>query len=301
MDTPPEPTPNPDVEAIARAVPGWERLPLTIVPVADPAGGNHFRVEAEGEAFVLHLPPVGTASVGAGRDVGDEASRLAQAAGAGPPVHAYLEDRGCLVTRVVPGERIPQADFVREGVLAAIVGSVRAIHACPPIASTFSVFRVVDEYRRLTQERRIAVPAILDDACARARRIESSLGPHAEPAAVCHNDLGNANVLLDAGHAWIVNYEYAGMGDPFFDLGTLCVDHRLPPATQDLLLRQYFGTVSDSHRARLRLMRFLAGYRRAMERLARDGASAEPDLAQMREELHDDGLDRLLLQAKGRV
>ena len=270
MDTPPEPPADTDVEALARAVPGWGRVPLAIEPVAGPDGGHRFRVDAGDDAFVLHLPSTGTASVGAGLDAGCEASRLAQAAGAGPPVYAYLEDRRCLVTRAVEGRRVREDDFLRVGVMAAVVGSVRAIHACPPVASTFSVFRVVDEYRRRAQERDIAVPAVLDDACARARRIETSLGPSAGPATVCHNDLRNANVLVDAGHAWIVDYEHAGMGDPFFDLGTLCVENGLSLTTQDLLLRQFFGSVRDAHRARLTLMRFLAGYRRAMARLARE-------------------------------
>ena len=36
---------------------------------------------------------------------------------------------------------------------------------------------------------------------------------------------------------WIVDYEYAGMGDPFFDLGNLAVNNGLDDAAQELLLR----------------------------------------------------------------
>ena len=54
--------------------------------------------------------------------------------------------------------------------------------------------------------------------------------------ATCHNDLLNANFLLDGDHVWIVDYEYAGMGDPFFDLGNLAVNNGLTPEAQETLL-----------------------------------------------------------------
>jgi thiamine kinase-like enzyme len=47
-----------------------------------------------------------------------------------------------------------------------------------------------------------------------------------------HNDLLNANFLLDGDHTWIVDYEYAGMGDPFFDLGNLSVNNGLDDGAQ---------------------------------------------------------------------
>ena len=41
------------------------------------------------------------------------------------------------------------------------------------------------------------------------------------------NDLLEANFLLRDGHVWIVDHEYAGMGDPFFDLGNLSINNAL--------------------------------------------------------------------------
>jgi thiamine kinase-like enzyme len=63
---------------------------------------------------------------------------------------------------------------------------------------------------------------------------------------------------------WIVDYEYAGMGDPFFDLGNLSINNGLTADAQELLLRLAFGNVSDDHRARLGLMRIMSDFREAM-------------------------------------
>jgi thiamine kinase-like enzyme len=80
----------------------------------------------------------------------------------------------------------------------------------------------------------------------------------------CHNDLLNANFLLDGDHVWIVDFEYGGMGDPFFDLGNLSINNGLSPEAQELLLRLYFGDVTDAQRARLQLMRIVSDFREAM-------------------------------------
>ena len=45
----------------------------------------------------------------------------------------------------------------------------------------------------------------------------------------CHNDLLNANFIDDGARIRIVDWEYAGMGDPFFDLGNFSINHELTP------------------------------------------------------------------------
>ena len=93
------------------------------------------------------------------------------------------------------------------------------------------------------------------------------------PLVPCHNDLLNANFLLDGDHVWIVDYEYAGMGDAFFDLGNLSVNNGLTPEAQEILLRLYFGRVRDVHRARLALMQLMSDFREAMWGVVQQGIS----------------------------
>jgi thiamine kinase-like enzyme len=46
------------------------------------------------------------------------------------------------------------------------------------------------------------------------------------PQALCHNDLVCQNVLEGDGLA-LIDWEYAGMGDPFFDLAIVVQHHEL--------------------------------------------------------------------------
>jgi thiamine kinase-like enzyme len=252
------------VVELARSVPGWAAADLDISPLEGGITNHNYRIAVDGEVFVLRVPGAETSLLGIDREAEHEAALRADAAGAGPPVFAFLADRGCLVTRFVPGAHIPVQDLEREPILASVVGSMRAIHACAPIRSTFPVFRIVETYRRIAADRGVPIPPAFDEAHARADRIEASLVHHPMPMAVCHDDLLNANFLLDGDHVWVVDYEYAGMGDPFFDLGNLSVNNGLSDDAQEMLLRLYFGSVRDVHRARLALMRIMSDFREAM-------------------------------------
>ena len=258
------PSPDPALEAAIAAVPGWEGRHIGITPITAGITNRNFLIEADHEVFVLRLAGHDTELLGIDREAEWEAGRAAAAAGVGPEVYAFLPQYGCLVTRFVQGAHISEEDLQQQDVLASVVGSIRAFHACPAIRSSFRVFRIVQDYRRLAADRRVTIPAAYDDAHAAADRIEAAFNASPMPPATCHNDLLNANFLLEGDHVWIVDYEYAGTGDPFFDLGNLSVNNGLGSEAQETVLRLYFGHVEDVHRARLALMRIMSDFREAM-------------------------------------
>src|SRR5437899_1372209 len=62
--------------------------------------------------------------------------------------------------------------------------------------------------------------------------------------------------FIDDGHTIrILDWEYAGMGDLFFDLGNFAVNQSLNEEQCALLLRNYFGGVRPADLAHLHLMR----------------------------------------------
>ena len=80
----------------------------------------------------------------------------------------------------------------------------------------------------------------------------------------CHNDLLNANFLDDGERLRIVDWEYAGMGDRFFDLANFSINHELDAAQSEALLAAYFGEVRTPDAQALELMRFMSDFREAM-------------------------------------
>jgi thiamine kinase-like enzyme len=256
--------PDPVLEAAIDAVPGWAGRSVDVTPITTGITNRNFRIELDGEAFVLRLAGRDTDLLGIDREAEVEAVRAAAAAGVGPEVFAYVPEHSCLVTRWVKGEHIAVEDLRREDALSPTVVSIRTFHGCPPIPSAFPVFRIAEDYRRLAAERGVAIPKTYEEVRAVAGRIEQAFARAPMPLTTCHNDLLNANFLRDGDHVWIVDYEYSGMGDPFFDLGNLSINNDLTPDAQELLLALYFGSVSDGHRARLALMRIVSDFREAM-------------------------------------
>jgi len=41
----------------------------------------------------------------------------------------------------------------------------------------------------------------------------------------CHNDYLSENFMDDGEKIWIIDWEYGGYGDPYFDLGDFAVEH----------------------------------------------------------------------------
>jgi thiamine kinase-like enzyme len=255
---------DPALAATIAAIPGWDGLEPVVTPITIGITNRNFRVDIGGESFVVRLSGKDTDLLGIDRAAENEAASAAARAGVAPEVFAYLPERSALITRFVQGSHIPEADLERDDVLGAVVRSVKAIHAGPAIPSSFPVFRIVEDYRAIAEGRGVTVPTAFDEVHAKADDIERSFAAQPLTDRPCHNDLLNANFLLDGDHVWIVDYEYGGMGDLFFDLGNLSINNGLSPDAQELLLRLYFGDVTDAHRARLQLMRIMSDFREAM-------------------------------------
>jgi thiamine kinase-like enzyme len=265
---------DPELAAAIRAVPAWAgREPDAVTPLPGGLTNRNFRVDLGGAAYVVRIPGKDTALLGIDRQAEWEATRAAAAAGVGPEPVAFLPDRGILVTRFLTADPLPADALARDDVLAGVVTAIRTLHAMPAIPSRFSPFQVVRDYRRLAAERDVPIPPAFEEARAAADEIEQACGARPVPLVPCHNDLLSANFLHRDGRVFVVDYEYAGMGDPFFDLGNFAVNHDLPEDAQRAVLTRYAGHASRGALARLRLMRIVSDLREAMWGVVQQGLS----------------------------
>ena len=225
---------------------------------------NHnLKVELDdGETFVLRIVGRDTALLGIDRRVEYEASLAAAAVGVGPEVGAYVESEGYLVTRFIEGEIVPPELMREPATIRRVVAALRPVHMGPPLPGRFDAFRVVEEYRSTAFARGAAVPSEYVRARQIARTIERARGP--VPERPCHNDLLNANFIDDGTRIRIVDLEYAGMGDIFFDLANFAVNHDFDEEMRAELLAAYFGSVRPADLRALEMMRFMSLYREAM-------------------------------------
>jgi thiamine kinase-like enzyme len=222
---------------------------------------RNFRVTLGDGEYVVRQPGKDTQLLGIDRNAERLASELAASLGIAPAVAAVLED--CLVTRFLTCSALgPReiADGVEEVALA-----LRSFHDSPArLPASFCVPELLGRYAEEVERRGGALPAIYAELLAVAARVAAVLGlGRPRP---CHNDLLAGNILRarDGGHIMIVDWEYAGMGDPRFDLGNLSVNNDFDEADDERLLLAYYGEApGDARRAALKLMRVLSDAREA--------------------------------------
>jgi aminoglycoside phosphotransferase (APT) family kinase protein len=262
-----------DLTPVVDAMPGWAGREVRAEALEGGITNRNFRVDVDGETFVVRLSGKDTGLLGIDRDAERRAAQSAHEAGVAPEVIAFLPDHSALVTRFVRGDPLPPADLERPEVMAEVVESIGRIHGMRTLPSTFDVFRIVRVYRETAEEHGVRIPVAFTDSLTVADRIADAFAVRPLPARPCHNDLLNANFLVVDGRVMIVDYEYAGMGDLFFDLGNFSINNGISEEAQERLLRLYFGAVRPAARARLKLMRILSDFREAMWAVVQQGIS----------------------------
>jgi thiamine kinase-like enzyme len=244
-------------------------------PVALDGGitNRNFRLLIGGRDVVVRLPGKDTELLGIDRVAERAATDAAAATGVGPEVVAFLTVPPCLVTRFITGRQLEAGEVRAE--VAEVAAALRAFHAGPPLPSRFDAFAIVDAYHATAVAHGARVPAAYGELIGRAHEIRAAL-THPEHAPVpCHNDLLTANLLHDGARVRIVDWEYAGMGDRYFDLGNLSVNNGFADADDERLLAAYFDAPCTPRRfAALRLMRIMSDFREGMWGVVQTAISA---------------------------
>lgn len=233
---------------------------LKTTPLSGGITNLNFKIEADGKAYVLRITGAGTDLLGIRRDVEYAANLAAGRLGVAPDVLYFIEPEGYLVTRFVPGKKIPPQELARPENIRRFARKIRLFHKNgPSLSGEFNAFRRVEMLSGISQRFNCKFPFDFDWIMQKMREAEDALLKDPYNPTPCHNDLLNLNFLDEdvpgeIGEMRLLDWEYAGMGDIFFDLGNFCHHHRLEDEQIRVLLQEYFGEATDKSFARLHLM-----------------------------------------------
>ncbi len=251
-----------EARRLAEQVAAWAGTSIELRPLPGGITNRNFVATVRGAQFVIRLPGERTDLLGIDRSHEASAAARAAALGIGPALAGELPGAGTMITELVSGTHPTQAQLVER--LAEVVALLRRFHGSGPLAASFPIHRVVERHARDAGKHGVPPPPLYERLRRQSLRIENAFSRAPQPAVPCHNDLLPANLLFAAERIWLLDYEYAGMNDPFFDLANLSVNAGLVAGTEELLLRHYFGTVSPSAWARLQLMKIMSEFREGM-------------------------------------
>jgi thiamine kinase-like enzyme len=231
------------------------------VPLEGGITNRNFKVGFGGSDYVVRLHGKDTDLLGISREAERLANTAAAELGIAPAVAGSFE--GGLVTRYISCASMEPPEITTRA--EEIGRALRRFHdSGVQLPVGFSVPGLLAEYGRLIAERGGRAPDDYERARELAARIVAA-APVRAPRP-CHNDLLAGNLVRErtSDRVMIVDWEYAGMGDPGFDLGNLAVNNDFDEAAEQRLLSAYHeGPPSPAQRARLKLMRLLSDIREA--------------------------------------
>jgi thiamine kinase-like enzyme len=249
-------------EAIDR-VPHWAgATDLKATPLGGGITKNNFRIDIGGESFVLRSVGADTELLGINREVEYAANLAAGKLGIAPEVFYFIRPEGYLVTRFITGRPILPGEICQPENICRVTEVLRKIHNMPDIPGTFDVFRVVADYSAIAHRYRVVFPEEFDQLIKRIHKAEQTLHVRPLTPRPCHDDLLNANFLAN-GQIYVLDWEYAGMGDIFFDLTNFSDHHELNDEQDRWLLNCYFREVTPTHWAHLKIMKIMSDLREA--------------------------------------
>lgn len=207
--------------AALAAIPGMEGAAIVGPLAAGPTNAT-WLVEQDARHWVLRLDMPEIGSLGLDRESERQVCTAAAAAGITPEYRCFDPAAGIYLRRYVPGRALSGDDLGYPRTLDRLAAVLRTLHALPLAGRAFDPAAAVRRYAAQLGSRAASELA--------GRALASLEGPAAGEGrfATCHNDLVAENVLQTAaGDLLLIDWEYAGVGDPMFDLAVVIRHHGL--------------------------------------------------------------------------
>ena len=209
-----------------------------------------FLVVADDAQFVVRIGCDNALTLGIDRVAEQEAITFAEEAGIAPEALLFTQPEGHLVTRYLSGAHGFSVDeFVAPTMVARAAALLREVHGLGRVERRFDPYTDIRRWVGVLRARGVTLPDRLGPLLGLVEdtKRERARTPAAE-LVLCHNDPYHLN-FLDDGSLWLIDWEYAGMGDAMYDLAG--IGYRLDSEGRDHLLTSYFGGVEPAAREHL--------------------------------------------------
>jgi thiamine kinase-like enzyme len=252
-----------DIERLCRAiVPGTGAIEVR--PLAKGLISETYRVVRDGHSYALKTAAPQRGDFGL--DLAWEAQVLERAGSLGlaPPL-VYCDLERAVLSRWVAGRTFSPIEVRRAANITKIAQLLRRVHALlvPPPPRVMSPMSWIQVYGAALSRRTRRTRGAFDGAlrAAAESRLQQLADLPAAAGVVCHSDLHALNVMQADEILTLLDWEYAHVSDPLWDLAGWAANNDLEPETQRELLMNYLGTAPTAAEwQRLRLLMWLYDY-----------------------------------------
>ncbi|GAA3517064.1 phosphotransferase family protein [Aeromicrobium panaciterrae] len=249
-----------ELDALLDQVPALTGSPRRIEELSGGLTNRNLKVTTPDGVYVARLNLSDSELLDIDREAEAFNTRAAEQSGVGAPYVDYRPDLGLLVIGFIEGRTYVDADLRAPGALDRVAIALRMLHAGPRFQNEFDMFTRQATYLRTCTERGFKVPDGYADFAADFARIRDALGVSPVDTVPCNNDLLAGNIVDDGDKLWLIDYEYSGNNDPFFELGNCWTECELDDEHLGELVTAYVGHESPKLIARTRLRAVTSRY-----------------------------------------
>ncbi|HEY4552443.1 MAG TPA: NTP transferase domain-containing protein [Bacillaceae bacterium] len=216
----------------------------------------NYRVTVNGENFVARIPGNGTKEF-INRIQEKENLELGSRLGINPEQLYFNLETGMKITRMIPGaETLTPRTTKKEEIMVMVTEVLRKLHHSGEVMNnTFDPFELMEKYEALAFGENIELYDgywdVKEDVMA-LKNYYHSLEVNIAP---CHIDCLHENFIKSGDNKlYLIDWEYAGMCDPMWDIAAHMMESEFSPSEEELFLIHYFqGEASVEDRKKILL------------------------------------------------
>lgn len=222
---------------------------------------KNFKIVTQNEtAIAVRVAGPGTASY-INRPAEKHNASLIASMGIAPEIYYYDPKTGSQLCEFIEADTMHAEDFNNNpDVVIKSAEVMRKYHdSGMEFKSTLDPIAKIKEYLEILKEngfdKRYEVWDRIADSLL---KIEEAYGNNPPKLVPCHNDTLAENFMYDGKVMRVIDWEYSGMNDRFYDMSCIFVENELNQEHEELYLKTYFGAEpTEEERARVLINKFL--------------------------------------------
>lgn len=207
-----------------------------------------YRVAGPAESYVLRLAGPGTSTF-IDREAEAHNARIAARAGVNAEVVFFDTGDGAMLCRAIDNATPMDArTFQEPGAVTRAAAALTRLHGCGKLFhGHIDPFAAIDIYVTSIRAHGTPLPEGYREAAQAVAPAHGVLAGCPVARVPCHGDPVPGNFLDTGARMYLIDYEYAGSGDPMWDLAYLSMEGDFDPAADAELMTAYFGGATPAH------------------------------------------------------
>jgi thiamine kinase len=221
------------VENALVLIPGFSGAAVELQLSDGPTNASYL-LRLAGEQYVLRLDKPGARALGLNRRNEKQILAAIAKAGLAPAPLCFDLREGVLLRHYLQGRSWTREDLESQGQLHRLSRLLRELHGVSPVGDAFDPVGAARRYVRQMENTKSTV------ILRRLEKLATEITESPQAPVLCHNDLVCQNIL-EGETLGLIDWEYAAIGDRYFDLAVVLQHHKLDAKLCRVFVEEYLG------------------------------------------------------------